>query len=107
MGKLGFPVPQGVWVHKHKQRPQFVIAGESDSLQERTLDKVLAYSSFYVMLFAAFCAFLPAQTGTAFAYVKDLNPLPAISSPTHDNLLRRVDKNTSNHANWQLRSTSE
>lgn len=107
MGRLGFPVSQGDWVHKQNNHSELVIADETDPKQERTLDRVLAYTSFYVLLFAAFCAFLPAQTGTAFAYVKELNPIPALGTTNHDKLLRRPDNSSAAHENWQLRGSDD
>ncbi|MGI9401713.1 MAG: hypothetical protein ACR2O0_10700 [Rhizobiaceae bacterium] len=104
MGRLGFPVQQGVWVRKPKIKPEFVIVDGMDPKQESTLDKFLAYTSFYVLLFAAFCAFLPAQTGTAFAYVKELSPM---ATPKRDYLLRHAGTEAAGKPRWQLRGTYE
>ncbi|MEM7462587.1 MAG: hypothetical protein AAF362_07880 [Pseudomonadota bacterium] len=107
MGRLGFPVPQGVWVPRQKVRTQFVIAGETDEDQEKPVDKVLAYTAFYVLLFAAYCAFLPVQTGSAFAYVRDLSPISSMTATDRYSHLRRTDKETVKNMEWSLRGLSD
>ena len=107
MGRLGFPVPQGVWVPKQNVRPQYVIAGETDEDEEKPVDKVLAFTAFYVLLFASYCAFLPVQTGSAFAYVRELSPISSMTAQDRYSHLRRTDKPVVKDMEWSLRGLSD
>jgi hypothetical protein len=105
MESLVLNVSPGNWIANLKSSPgvEMVVAGEvkPDSIPER----ILAYLSFYVLIFTAFCVFLPVPTGNALASVRQLDILAVTKPPVlkkGDWGLRIPDGEP---GNWQLRGT--
>ena len=90
MGNLGYHVSEGEWIVTEKpvekpatQQYVFQVAEQSENI-ESPFDKSLAYLSYYVMVFTAFCAFIPLQTASAMAMAHDLIvPDFLLSPPSH------------------------
>lgn len=77
MGRLGLELSKSTWLSNPKnQAPKKLslkdvpMVVEEGVEEDSAVDSIIAYVSYYVLVFVAFCAFMPAQTAYAVGYTK-------------------------------------
>ncbi len=112
MGKFGIPISAGDWSPSADTaiRAPALTAPAAPVVHvanlvvadypkpQRSIDRALAWMSYFVLVFAAFCVFLPAQTQQAAAAVNSLTH-PVIA-PVLNPMVSRISVPERSSAGW-------
>lgn len=77
MGRLGLELSNKTWL-SNPNKPvteklslrDLPIVVEEEVVEDSAVDSVIAYVSYYILVFVAFCAFMPSETAYAVGYTK-------------------------------------